>query len=130
MRDSEVRYCVDAIKQVPTNESPWRYLKGLFMDDQPAFVRDSLVSEACMSELVKDPNSVPALGFLLDLVSAGFQPTSGQSEILQKVLPMWVTPSELAAAVCIRLEKVDAMRCQYWAWRRSLLPLSVTVPET
>lgn len=130
MRDSEVRYCVDAIKQMPTNESPWRYLKGLFLDDQAAFVKDSLVTEACISEIVKNPSNVPALGFLLDVVSAGFQPTSGQSEMLRKVLPTWVTSSELADAVCIRLEKVDAMRCQYWAWRRSLLPLSVAAPET
>lgn len=130
MRDSEVSYSIDAIKQMPTNESPWRYLKGLFTDDQLALVRDSSVSEACISEVVKDPNTVPALGFLLDLVSAGFQPTSDQREMLRKVLPMWTTPSELAAAVCIRLEEVDAMRCLYWAWRRSLLPLSAAVPET
>lgn len=130
MRDSEVSYCVDAIKQGPTNESAWRYLKGLFLDDQAAFVRDSLVIEVCISETLKDPNNVPALNFLLDLVTAGFQPTSGQREMLQKVLPTWVSPSELAAAVCIRLENIDAMRCMYWAWRKSLLPLSVDAPES
>ncbi|KAG0558245.1 hypothetical protein KC19_10G014000 [Ceratodon purpureus] len=129
MRDSEVSYCVDFIKQVPTNESPWRYLKGLFLDDRAAFVNNSVVSEACITELVKDPNNVPAFGFLLDLLNAGFQPTSGQKEMLQKVLSAWETPSELTDAVCVRLQKVDAMRCQYWAWRRSLLPLPVAAPE-
>ena len=130
MRDSEVKYCIDAIKQMPRNESPWRYLKGLFLDDQAAFLKDSLVSEACLSEILNNPNNVPALGFLLDLVSAGFQPTSGQREMLQKVLPTWIVQSKLADAVCIQLEKVDSMRSQYWAWRRSLLPLSVPVPVT
>lgn len=115
MRDSEVRYCTDAIKQVPANESSWRYLKGLFLDDQSALVKDPLVSETCISEIVKDSYNVPALGFLLDLVSAGFQPTAEQSEMLQKILPTWVTPSELASALCTLLETVDPIRCQYWA---------------
>ena len=61
MKDSEVSYCVDAIKQGPTNESPWKHLKGLFLDDQATFVKDSLVIEVCISETLKDLNNVPAL---------------------------------------------------------------------
>lgn len=129
MRDSEVKYTIDAIKQGPANESPWRYLKGLFMDDQLALIRDASVSEACVSEVAKDPNNASALSFLVDLLSAGFQPTISQREILQAIFPGWATPSELAVAVCSRLESVDSIRVQYWAWRRSLLPLPVPIPE-
>lgn len=124
MRDSEVRYCVDAIKESPTNESSWRYLRGLFKGDQTAFTENPLVSDVCVTELMKDPSNVLALSFLLDLLCAGFQPTSSCRETLRDILPCWSTPSELATSVCSCLQSLDAIRTQYWAWRKSLLPLT------
>lgn len=125
MRDSEVQYCLDAIKEAPTNESSWRYLLGLFKGDQTAFTENPLVSDVCVTELMKNPSNVLALSFLLDLLCAGFQPTSSSRETLHDVLPGWSTPSELATSICSCLQSLDAIRTQYWAWRKSLLPLTV-----
>lgn len=127
MRDSELQYCIEAIKLVPTNESPWRYLRGLFKGEQAAFVGHALVGEICVAELGRDPNSVQALSLLLDLLSAGFQPTPNEKEMLCKVVPVWSSPFELASWVCSRLESVDAMRSQYWAWRGSQLPFALPI---
>lgn len=124
MREHEVHYCVDAIKAAPMNESPWRYLRGLFKGDQDALAHNPLVVAACIEEIRKDASCVQALSLLVDLLGAGFQPTPSDTELLHQPVS---SPADLASNVCTHLENVDAMRARYWAWRRSLLPSTTLV---
>lgn len=124
MREHEVHYCVDAIKAAPMNESPWRYLRGLFKGDQDALAHNPLVVAACIEEIRKDASCVQALSLLVDLLGAGFRPTPSDTELLHQPVS---SPADLASNVCTHLENVDAMRARYWAWRRSLLPSTTPV---
>lgn len=124
MRDSEVSFCTDAIIENPDNESPWRYLRGLYKGDNEAFVNDPAISKACICVLEKNRNCVFALSLLLDLLCYGFQPTPD----LNRILSTWGfsgSDQKYANLVCLILEKVDPMRARYWIWRRDSLPSHV-----
>lgn len=121
MRDSEVSYCTNAILGNPDNESPWRYLRGLYKGDNEAFVNDPAIYKVCICVLEKNKNCVFALNLLLDLLCHGFQPTPD----LNQILSTWGfsgSDQKYANFVCLMLEKVDPMRARYWIWRRDSLP--------
>ncbi|EFJ26706.1 hypothetical protein SELMODRAFT_228128 [Selaginella moellendorffii] len=119
-KDSELKFCCDAIRFAPDNESAWRYLGGLFKDDKSALVRSPEVIRVCIEELAKDKISVHALNFLLDLLCRGYRPTADDCRLLD--FPSeGLSPEQLARQVCERLEVADSMRRNYWAWRKSLL---------
>eukprot|EP01018_Ginkgo_biloba_P008258 Gb_38605 [translate_table: standard] len=121
MRDSEVRYCIEAILANPENESPWRYLKGLYKGDIAAFVNCLAITEMCIQVLEKNSNCTFALSLLLDLLCFGLQPTPD----LFRLLTNGDTSSsdlKLANVVCSKLEEIDCMRVRYWTWRRNNLP--------
>ena len=69
MRDSEVDYAIEAINSNPENESPWRYLHGLYNDENDARLNDSRVPSACLRVLKAKRNFKFALSTLLDLFS-------------------------------------------------------------
>ncbi len=127
MRQSEVDYTTKAILKNPENESPWRYLRGLYEDDTEARVNDPRVSSVCLKVLNTKRNFVFALSTLLDLLCNGFQPSQ---EFTDSVDSLWNSDSErldprLVDAVCSLLEKVDSMRASYWRWRKSKLPATL-----
>ncbi|GKV37787.1 hypothetical protein SLEP1_g45776 [Rubroshorea leprosula] len=124
MRDSEVTYTVEAILANPENESPWRYLRGLYKDDTEGWVNDPEIPSVCLNVLSAKSNYIFALSTLLDLLCNGFQPSQefrdaigalGTSDINQ-------LDSNLAIAICSILEKVDSSRANYWRWHKSKLP--------
>ncbi|KAH9301835.1 hypothetical protein KI387_013418 [Taxus chinensis] len=123
MRDFEVSFCTEAILKNPENESPWRYLRGLYKGDNEAFV-ESPVSDVCIRVLEKKRDCVFALSLLLDLLSYGFQPTPDLIEILSTETSS-NSDLKFTNLVCSMLEKVDPIRGQYWIWRRDNLPSHV-----
>ncbi|XP_058094138.1 protein farnesyltransferase/geranylgeranyltransferase type-1 subunit alpha [Magnolia sinica] len=121
MRDSEVGYTADAIIANPKNESPWRYLRGLYKGDNKLLINDSRVSSLCLEVLKTNPNCVFALSLLLDLLCYGFEPSTDFRSIIESSRNL-DSDVQLATAVCCVLENVDSMRSNYWAWRKSNLP--------
>ncbi|OMO52253.1 Protein prenyltransferase, alpha subunit [Corchorus capsularis] len=124
MRESEVRYTVKAILAQPINESPWRYLRGLYKDDIEALVNDPQVFSVCLKVMNTKSNYIFALIMLLDLLCNDFQPSQ---EFRDAVDALWTSDthpldSDLAKAICYILEHVDSLRAGYWMWRKSKLP--------
>ncbi|GAV90069.1 PPTA domain-containing protein [Cephalotus follicularis] len=124
MRESEVRYTVEAILVRPENESPWRYLRGLYKGDTQSWVNDPQVSSACLKVLSMKANHVFALSTLVDLLSHGFEPSQEFRDVVDALRTPHSDPldSNLAKAVCSVLENADSMRTNYWKWRKSKLP--------
>lgn len=124
MRDSEVGYAIEAIAANPENESPWRYLRGLFKGHADLLISDGRVSEACLKVLKTSNQRVFALSLLLDLLCHGLQPREELRETVQRLRSEMDLPlgGGLPAAVCSILEKMDQLRVNYWAWRRTNLP--------
>ncbi|KAJ8639427.1 hypothetical protein MRB53_016121 [Persea americana] len=123
-RESEVRYAADAIIANPENESPWRYLRGLYKGDNNSIVSNPEVSTVCLDVLKKNPYCVFALSLLLDLLCYGFQPRDEFRRIVESSRNSDSGPLDhkLASTVCSILENVDPMRSNYWSWRKSNLP--------
>ncbi|KAL5545082.1 hypothetical protein UlMin_008866 [Ulmus minor] len=124
MRDFEVNYTVKAILAKPENESSWRYLRGLYKDDDQSWVKDPQVSLACLNVLRGQTNYVFALSTLLDLICHGFEPSQEFREAVG-ALSIPQSDSDLARTVCTLLEHEDTIRANYWRWRRSKLPQSI-----
>ncbi|XP_044396659.1 protein farnesyltransferase/geranylgeranyltransferase type-1 subunit alpha [Triticum aestivum] len=123
MRDSEVDYTVEAIMVNPQNESPWRYLRGLYKDDNNLLVADNRISDACLKVLNKDWTCVFALSFLLDLLRMGLQPSDelkGTIEAMENSDPE-TGHADIAVAVCSILQKCDPLRINYWSWYQTTL---------
>ena len=126
MRESELKYCEDAIAIDSGNESPWRYLKGLYKGDNVELVKSKAVANICIQELRKNSACIFALDLLLDLISLGYEasrhdlcgPLGLDDEISN--------PYEIACFVCLRLKEIDPMRTLYWSWRRSTLPSTLS----
>lgn len=123
MRASEVNYTVKAIVAYPENESSWRYLRGLYKEENHMWVKDPQVSSVCLKVLSAKNNFVFALSTLLDLICHGFQP----SQEFRDAVDALGSPdsdeqgSDLATTVCSVLERVDPIRVNYWRWRKSKL---------
>ncbi|RWW24437.1 hypothetical protein GW17_00011272 [Ensete ventricosum] len=128
MRDSEVGYTTEAILANPQNESPWRYLRGLYKGDTSQLISDNRVSELCL-KVLKTGNSYQfALSLLLDLLCYGFQPSEELRAVVKALRNSEqedTVSSNLAATVCLILEITDPMRLNYWVWRRNNLPSQV-----
>ncbi|XP_057489986.1 protein farnesyltransferase/geranylgeranyltransferase type-1 subunit alpha-like [Actinidia eriantha] len=125
MRESEVRYAVEAIMDKPENESPWRYLRGLYKDDTQSWINDPQVCSVCLKVLNSKTNCVFALSMLLDLLCHGFQPNQELKDAIDALTSDSDSDSpdsNLAIAVCSLLERVDPMRMNYWKWRKGMLP--------
>ncbi|XP_030937976.1 protein farnesyltransferase/geranylgeranyltransferase type-1 subunit alpha isoform X2 [Quercus lobata] len=124
MRESEVSYTVEAILAHPENESPWRYLRGLYKGDTQSWVNDHQVSLLCLRVLNTKSNFVFALSTLLDLLCHGLQPSQEAKDVVAALeMSGTVEPdSDLAKSVCFILEHVDPIRANYWRWRKSKLP--------
>ncbi|KAL5715139.1 galactose-6-sulfurylase [Ranunculus cassubicifolius] len=125
MRESEVVYTVEAILAHPENESPWRYLRGLFKGDNAGLVQNHEVSSVCFKILKKEETSkVFALSLLLDLVCLGLEPTQEMKDVVQELSSEHVEARQgmsFGENVCCILESIDSMRVNYWSWRRNNL---------
>ncbi|KAI3523557.1 hypothetical protein L1887_01775 [Cichorium endivia] len=122
IRDSEVNYTIKAIMTKPENESPWRYLRGLYKNNMKAFITDPKVSTVCLKVLTSKVNCVFALSLLLDLLVHGFEPTQDLKTALESLIPESNnSDSDIAARVCSILEAMDPMRVNYWRWRKKSL---------
>lgn len=124
MRASEVRYTAEAIKANPENESPWRYLRGLYKGDSNLFISDPHVSTLCLEVLRTNLNCVFAWSLLLDLLCYGFQPCEEFRKIAESLINSDSEPADvkLASTICSILENLDSMRLNYWTWRKSNIP--------
>lgn len=129
MRESEVNYTVRAIIARPENESSWRYLRGLYKDDNVSWVHDSQVSLACLKVLSTKTSHIFALSTLLDLISHGFQPSREFIDVLNALGVQdsdydlaETNDSDLAKTICTMLECEDPIRANYWRWHKSKLP--------
>lgn len=123
VRESEVTYTVNAIMEHPENESPWRYLRGLYRNDTQALVKDPQVASVCLEILTAKNNYVHALSMLLDLLCRGFQPSLEMRNAVHGLTSeSGAQGSDLVKVVCSVLELVDPMRANYWKWRRNMVP--------
>ncbi|KAK1269723.1 Protein farnesyltransferase/geranylgeranyltransferase type-1 subunit alpha [Acorus gramineus] len=127
MRDSEVDYTIEAISLHPENESPWKYLRGLYKGDTVSLTSDPRVSNICNKVLKSNRSHVFALNMILDLLCYGFVPCE-ELRITINALKSSGSDSPdlgLASTICSILESVDPMRSNYWAWRRTNIPFQV-----
>ncbi|KAL0919138.1 hypothetical protein M5K25_011213 [Dendrobium thyrsiflorum] len=129
IRESEVTYAVEAILSNPENESPWRYLRGLYKGDDPnLLICNNQISGVCLQVLKTKHNIIFPLSLLLDLLCHGFQPSAefvSAVEALRATVPESSSTSSLANTISSILETVDPIRSNYWSWRRSHLPSEV-----
>jgi len=127
MRDSEVDYTIEAIIAHPENESPWRYLRGLYKEDMKTWANDLRISSLCLKVLSTKTRCIFALSTLLDLICYGFQPGPEFQAAVDDLQASDAGPSNLGLGetICSVLERIDPLRVNYWTWRKSLLP-SVT----
>lgn len=122
MRDSEVAYAVNAILAKPENESPWRYLRGLFKDDMQSLVNDPRIASVCLDVLLNKRDCVHALNMVLDLLCHGYEPSKTLENAIDTLcLDSGVSDSGLTERVCSVLQVVDPMRANYWKWRKSMV---------
>ncbi|KAJ7980710.1 protein farnesyltransferase/geranylgeranyltransferase type-1 subunit alpha [Quillaja saponaria] len=124
MRESEVHYTVEAIMAYPENESPWRYLGGLYKGGIMSWVNEPQVSSVCLKVLNSKRNYIFALSTLLDLLCHGFQPLQKFRDAVDslKTSDSDQSDPDLGRNICSILERVDPMRANYWIWRKSKLP--------
>ncbi|KMT15708.1 hypothetical protein BVRB_3g056900 [Beta vulgaris subsp. vulgaris] len=124
MRDSEVDYSIEAITARPENESPWRYLRGLFKNDPKTWANDPRASSVCLKILSSKTSCIFALSTLLDLICHGFRPSPEFKEAVDALQSSDAGPSSsgLAETICSVLESMDPLRVNYWVWRKSQLP--------
>ncbi|XP_057959121.1 protein farnesyltransferase/geranylgeranyltransferase type-1 subunit alpha [Malania oleifera] len=123
MRESEVNYTIEAIGANPENESPWRYLRGLYKGDDQLWVNDPKVSSVCLKVLNSKTNYIFALSTLLDLLCHRFKPNQEFENAVGALTTSDSAPqSSFAEMVCSVLVCVDPMRANYWKWRKSKLP--------
>lgn len=119
MRDSEVRYAVEAIRAHPDNESPWRYLRGLYKGDTESLIKDPQVPSLLLEVLTSKVNHMHALSFLLDLCCHGYEP----SRELETAVNHLSTPNppdpNMGKTICSVLETADSVRANYWNWRET-----------
>ncbi|KAK9159508.1 hypothetical protein Syun_005849 [Stephania yunnanensis] len=123
VREAEVKYAVKAILSNPGNESPWRYLRGLYKGDTHALAHDPEVSSVCLEVLKEKKNFVFALSLLLDLLCYGLQPNEEFSNAVEALRPSNSGPPEvnLKETICSVLETLDPIRSNYWIWRKNNL---------
>ncbi|CAN6923267.1 unnamed protein product [Brassica oleracea] len=125
MRESEVSYTVKAILANPGNESSWRYLKALYKDDTESWISDPSVSSVCLKVLSRtDCFHGFALSTLLDLLCDGLRPTNEHRDSV-KALANEEPETNLANLVCTILCRVDPIRANYWAWRKSKITVAI-----
>ncbi len=124
MRESEVSYTVESILAHPENESPWRYLRGLYKGNTQSWVNDHQVFSVCLKVLNAKSNYVFALSMLLDLLCHGLQPSQEVRDAVEalEVSGTGQSDSDLGKTVCSILEQVDPIRANYWKWHKSKLP--------
>lgn len=124
MRDSEIVYAIKAILAKPENESPWRYLRGLYKNNMKSLASDPRVPSVCLDVLTEKKDSIHALNMVLDLVYHHYQPSNELKNVIDVSFPEIPNPSEsgLAARVCSILQTVDPIRANYWEWRKSTIP--------
>lgn len=117
-------YTVEAILAYPENESPWRYLRGLYKGETTAWVNDPEVSLVCLKVLSFKKNCVFTLSTLFDLLCHGFQPNQDLRDAVDALKPsdLEKQDADLAGTVCSILERVDPLRANYWMWRKTRLP--------
>lgn len=120
MRELEVNYTVQAIRASPDNESPWRYLRGLYKNDTRSLVEDSQMASVLLDVLTSQNSHVHALSFLLDLLCHGFEPSQELRSAVDVLTPQSCSPDlALTQRICSVLEHTDPMRVKYWNWRKS-----------
>lgn len=119
-RPSEVQFCVKAIHKVPSNESPWRYLRGLYERKWDLIVKDENVLSLCRDIIRLHPECVHAMALLLDLFLWGLKPQPSDFNLLN----MDKTSSskyDASLKLCDLLEALDPIRQHYWEYKRQLL---------
>lgn len=124
IRESEVAYTVKAIINEPGNESPWRYLRGLYGKDTKSLTQDPQIVSVCLQVLKSKSNFIHALNMLLDLLSHGLQFSQEIREAVCALSPdsdSGTTDSNLAITICTVLEREDPIRQNYWRWRRNMV---------
>jgi len=105
IRNREIGYAFDWIKKAPNNQSPWIYLKGLFIDqkigDHPE------LKKLCLEFRNKFTTSPHVASLLVDI----YESEGTKESILQ------------AAELCTALEtSLDNIHRKYWVYRKQSLP--------
>lgn len=122
MRDSEVDYTINAILENPNNESPWRYLQGLYKGTPDSFINDERVPRTCLQVLKEYSFCTFAWNLLLDVLCKGLKPTKEIEEAVKGLTESDESGSSdhnLATRICSALERMDPIRVNYWSWRKS-----------
>lgn len=107
----------------PENESSWRYLRGLYKNDNQSWMKDTEISSVCLKILIAKTDCIFALSTLLDLICHGFQASQEFRDAVEALRnsDLEQAESDLAKTICSLLETVDPIRVNYWKWRKSML---------
>ncbi|KAJ4733614.1 Protein farnesyltransferase/geranylgeranyltransferase type-1 subunit alpha [Rhynchospora pubera] len=126
MWDSEVDYTIKAILQNPNNESPWRYLQGLYKGNPDSLITDERIPQLLLNILKENSYCVFAWNFLLDVLCKGLRPNNEIIEAVKGFTELddaGSSDEDLPTRICSALERMDPIRVNYWAWRKSNLTL-------
>jgi len=103
--NDEIDYTWDKILLAPSNESPWSYLQGLFLlSSEVTLATSDTLYERCVALHKSGSNSVPMLGFLIDLYDARLRVGKETEEAYHEALK-----------ICKLLaDTLDRIRKPYW----------------
>jgi len=105
IRNREIEYSFDWIKKAPNNQSPWTYLKGLFINEKISDHPE--LKKLCLEFREKFVTSPHVASLLLDIYES-----DGTQESIHK-----------AVELCTALEtSLDSIHRKYWIYRRQNLP--------
>jgi len=101
LRDSEIDYSFKWIRKAPNNESPWTYLKGLFMNDK--YSKNPQLKKTCTEFRDTNTTSPHVVALLVDIYEE-----EASKESLTKALEL-----------CDVLENnLDNIHRKYWIFRK------------
>jgi protein farnesyltransferase/geranylgeranyltransferase type-1 subunit alpha len=95
---SEIEYTLDKIKQVPANESPYNYIRGLIGDNKLQYSKFPVIKELLL-EIPVEENNYHALALLLDI----YEEEKNIEKFNQTI---------------DKLIQLDWIRRKYYEWRR------------
>lgn len=118
IRESEVNFCFGAILKAPANESPWRYLEGIYDNSWEDMIADAEnLLRFCGNILKSDPKCVQSFRFIFELVSRG----ANVNFLDLEEFKLGSTKLEVCEGVCELLKAMDPIRMGYWEFRKKLV---------
>eukprot|EP00898_Chlorokybus_atmophyticus_P003630 jgi/Chlat1/4268/Chrsp29S04374 len=113
VRDAELAYAADCIRQAPNNESAWNYLRGVMMSSGARFGDEPVVRLLCAEIIAAGVECPQAWGMQLEVCLDQMALASGDITSQERNAII-----ATAQQICDRLALVDPTRVRYWKYRQ------------